>query len=217
MMLVLLVLCLQDSAADTYRAVEKKFIDAPGVTIELKGESTVKKGDRKIESAFTGRVRVKPGDKAYYELTLKQGDKSSTIASKSDGKTTINSRDGVPGKEAPIQKRATEFLRECVLRTGFVPLTLAANAAGDSIGSGDLPAPDDACALSNFSSPEKGVIEYDVKLFGKMDGKVKLWIADGLPVKRTFTSTYNGAEITVTETYEKVSLADVPDAEFKHE
>jgi hypothetical protein len=216
MMLTLLVVCLQDSAADTYRAMEKKFVDAPGVTIALKGESTVKKGERTIESKITGRVVVKPGDKAFYELTLKQGDKSSTITSKSDGKTTINSRDGVAGKEAPIQKRATEFLRECVLRTGFIPLTVAANAAG-SIATGDLPAPDDACALSNFSSPEKGVIEYDVKLFGKMDGKVKLWIADGLPVRRTFTSTYNGAEITITETYEKVSLADVPDAEFKHE
>jgi len=217
MMLALLIVCLQDSAADTYRAMEKKFVDAPGVTIALKGESTVKKGERTIESKITGRVLVKPGDKAYYELSLTQGDKNSTITSKSDGKTTVNTRNGVPGTAAPIQKRATEFLRECVLRTGFVPLTVAANAAGESVASGDLPAPDDACALSNFSSPEKGVIQYDVKLFGKMDGKVKLWIADGLPVKRTFTSTYNGAEITITETYEKVSLADVPDAEFTHE
>lgn len=215
--MTLALLALLAIQEDTYRALEKKVAEAPGISYEIKAETLVKKGGREVKSSITGYLKVKPGNKCLYELKIDQGGgRTANQISRTDGKTTIITQDGAKGRPGPAQAGATEFLRECVLRTGLTPLFVGASMTDEEVGDA-LPKPDDAVALSDFSSPEKDVLQYKVKLFKKVEGAVKLWLKDGVPVKRVFTSTSDAAEIEITETYEKFSLAEIDDKLFAHE
>lgn len=219
MTLALLILLAQDTAEETYRALETKFVGAPGVSYEIKAETSVKKDGKEVRSTVTGYLKVKPGNQCLYEMTIDQGPQGKmTQVSRTDGKTTVITQNGKRGRPGPAQKGATELLRECTLRAGMMPLFVGARISGTGAKTADeIPKPDDAVVLSSFSSPEPDVLEYTVKLFGSFEGNVKLWLKDGLPVKRVFTSKSEKAEVQITETYEKVTLEEIPDAVFAHE
>jgi outer membrane lipoprotein-sorting protein len=199
-----------------YRKMEKAFLDAKAVecAFEIKVEdaqvSTVK-GDLALGEGSKVRLAVK-GDSAGKEF------KSAII---SDGKRMVAV--GGPTQEEPKESPAWigEALRGTTARcgiTGVVLIFLVAPAGEDKEFKLD-----DRLKVADFKlgkaekvdGKEAQVIEYNCTLKGQDEPmKMKVWVdaKTNLPLKREIKSKPAGQDVTVTETYSKITLDGKIDA-----
>lgn len=222
-MIFLLALALQENAEEIFQRLAKKYDDAPCLSVKIKGTIAGKEGDQENKTELAATLRLKTGDRSVMEMT---GSGGMSIKGKSDGKREI-SEDGSGKKdETPTKEGAYKFVVGGLTRAGFTLIALWTHRVGDRRDDRKMPDLGTVFKLSGFAlgTPEKigeieaKVVEYTLSVEEIGDFKTKLWLdAEKLvPLKRVCTRSDGGREVTITETYEEISTADIPDTEFEH-
>lgn len=204
------LLFLQEDAEAVFRKFEALYREAKAVSVNVRFTLQEVGQDAPAASA-KGRIRFKPGDKCAVKMSVKEkGDHEVDYTSdgtsalkKSDGRTTLdNARPGM-----------TRFVAASLTRGGFgVMLILEKKGPAP-------PDPDEELKASDFALASDGddrVLSYTVAAKGVGDLRVRLWLTSALvPKKRVVNLRKGDKEAVITEVYEEVSTADIPDREFE--
>lgn len=222
--LTLALLTVQENAEELFQRLAKKYDDGPCLSVKIKGTISGKEGDQSNQTEIVATARLKTGDKSVIEMTVTGG---ISIKGKSDGKREIS--EDVSGKkdETPTKEGYYTFVVGGLTRAGFTLFAIWTSRVGDRRAEKKMPDLGTVFKPSGFAlgTPEKigevdaKVVEYTLAVEEIGDFKVKLWL-DGeklVPLKRVCTKSDGGREVTITETYEEISTADIPDAEFEHQ
>lgn len=205
MLILLATLLCQDKAAEELHAkFEKQFVEAKSVSLKFK----VQLDGKDMKLTMEGRARFKGGDRYWIEVELDEGGKKTRIEVKSDGKKSITLENGERSEDA-TEKGMTAVLTNAVTRCGFGVLW-AFSSSGRA---------DTAIKISGLKSGAQGKnlqeLLYDCAIGDEATLKTTLELNDGsplLPRKRTLKFE----DVTVTESYEDVSLDEIKDSEFEH-
>jgi outer membrane lipoprotein-sorting protein len=198
-----------DDAEKAFRDFEKKVADAKA--LHVAGDITARENDKEAKLHFA--LTLAEGNKARVKVNGNVEGRELTFEVISDGKSMRMTRSQAGrgqagGGQSP--DHFTEMLGTVLSRVGVIGSMKAHPQLGKS-GKADL---EKAFGISNFKAGKAEkvngrpatVVHYDVKVQGKDESRVTLWLdaGTGLPLKREIVADNGKARIT--ETYKEFNV-----------
>lgn len=200
--------------------VEKSLEEASSITLSFKGECR-DSGDR---IPYSGTLRAKRGGMLFLTFSSGEGERRTEIRVQSDGSKIVVESNRRSTMDCP--QGLTRFVLRGIARMGMFEFAYILGRFGEGSGkelSRDLGEMAVSLELTSSRAEERDQIILE-SVFAYANGKkplkrgrTKLWVDEKtlLPIRRTAEYKKDDPMFVFTEMYEKISMDEIPDSEFR--